>query len=287
MKIARLPLTRRSTIDQACRLAVALLLVMMLPATASAVPVNIFQASGADAAAIQATVDTFRAALGDPNNGNAAGPLATGRREINWDGGGQATTESLTPFNGFRNTRGAQFTTPAPGTAFIQAPPSGLATRFTNPSYENFLTFSDPRLFSPVGSTLTEVRFFVPGTDGAVPAASTAFGAVFSDVDASANASLSFFNTSGGPLGSFFVPAANNGLSFLGVMFPELIGKVQILSGNVPLGAASETGAIDMIVMDDFLYKEPAVVPEPATLVLLGVSALALGLTGRRRSAQP
>ena len=49
----------------------------------------VFQAAGPTAASIQGTVDAYRAALGDPNNGN--GPAAadpTGRREINWDGGG-------------------------------------------------------------------------------------------------------------------------------------------------------------------------------------------------------
>ena len=52
-------------------------------------------------ASIQATVDAFRAQLGNPNNGNAAGTTG-GRREINWDGGGSATTAtsgSLTTFN--------------------------------------------------------------------------------------------------------------------------------------------------------------------------------------------
>ena len=44
-------------------------------------------------ASIQDTVNSFRAALGDPNNGNAAGTVG-GRREINWDGGGSATTIS-------------------------------------------------------------------------------------------------------------------------------------------------------------------------------------------------
>jgi hypothetical protein len=273
MNSARLPLKRRSTV-------VAAVLVLMLPVAASAVPL-VFQASGPDAASIQPTVDAFRAALGAPNNGNAPGPLATGRREINWDGGGQNTTISGTPFNGFLNTRGAQFTTPAPGTGFIQAPPSGLATTFNNASYASFGTFSDPRLFSPIGSTLTDVGFFVPGTNGAVPAATGGFGAVFSDVDSSANASLSFFNTAGVSQGSFFVPAANDGLSFLGVIFPELIGKVEILSGNVPLGV-SESGAIDIVVMDDFLYKEPAVVPEPSTLLLLGAATLGLGFATRR-----
>jgi hypothetical protein len=274
MNLARLPLKRRSTV-------IAAVLVIMLPVTASAVPL-IFQASGPDAASIQPTVNAFRAALGDPNNGNDPGPLATGRREINWDGGGQSTTISGTPFDGFLNIRGAQFTTPAPGTGFIQAPPSGLATTFNNATYGNFATFSAPRLFSPIGSTLTNVGFFVPGTNGGTPAATLGFGAVFSDVDTSANASLSFFNTSGVSQGSFFAPAANDGLSFLGVIFPDLIGKVEILSGNVPLGAG-ETGAIDIIVMDDFLYKEPTVVPEPTTLLLFGASAVGLGLATRRR----
>jgi PEP-CTERM motif len=262
--------------------AIAVLVALVLPMSAGAVPV-VFEGAGPDATSIQATVDGFRAALGNPNNGNAPGPLFTGRREVNWDGGGQATTISPTPFDGFLNIRGAQFTTPTPGTGFVQAPPSGLATTFNNPTYSTFSTFSNPRLFTPIGSTLTNVAFFVPGTNGGLPATITGFGAVFSDVDSTANASLSFVNTGGVPLGSFFVPAANNGLSFLGVIFPdELIGQVQIISGNVPLGP-SETGAIDIIVMDDFLYTEPAVVPEPTTLLLFGTTMAGLGLTARWR----
>src|SRR5512134_252790 len=58
----------------------------------------VFQAAGPTAESIQGTVDAYRAALGDPNNGNTAGPLAAGRREINWDGGGSdATTAPVTP----------------------------------------------------------------------------------------------------------------------------------------------------------------------------------------------
>ena len=86
----------------------------------------VFQAAGPTAASIQSTVDAFRAALGDPNNGNNPGPLSSGRREINWDGGNPTimdTTPPVTPFDVFLNTRGAQFTTP--GVGLSQAPPSG------------------------------------------------------------------------------------------------------------------------------------------------------------------
>ena len=137
----------------------------------------VFQAAGPTSAAIQSTVDAYRAALGDPNNGNNPGPLASGRREINWDGGGGnfTTTAPVTPFNVFLNTRGSQFTTP--GTGLSQAPPvadpvldpPGLAGLFNNPTYGDiFSTFSPERLFTPVGSNITEGLFFVPGTNGTV-----------------------------------------------------------------------------------------------------------------------
>jgi hypothetical protein len=88
----------------------------------------VFQAAGPTAQSIQSTVDAFRAALGEPDNGNAAGPLARGHREINWDGGGaNTTTAPVTPFNVFLNTRGAQFVTPGVGLsqAVLRQNPSG------------------------------------------------------------------------------------------------------------------------------------------------------------------
>src|SRR5262245_13486965 len=61
----------------------------------------IFQAAGPNAASIQSTVDAYRAALGIVNNGNNPGPLQSGHREINWDGGNpniMDTTPPVTPF---------------------------------------------------------------------------------------------------------------------------------------------------------------------------------------------
>ena len=142
----------------------------------------VFQAAGPSAASILATVDQFKAAIGGSNNGNAAGPITGGRREINWDGGGSsATAPGVTPFDVFLISRGARVTTP--GTGFVQAPPAGLAATFANPSYEPaFAPFSLPRLFSPVGSNVSRLKFFLPG-GGELPASTSAFGAVFSDVD--------------------------------------------------------------------------------------------------------
>ena len=130
---------------------------------------EIFQAAGPNPVppetdqSIQSTVDAFRAKLGEPNNGNNPGPISGGRREINWDGGGNnpATTAPVTPFDVFLDTRGARSTTP--GTGLSQATPDGLAAPdlFKNPSYSfTFSTFSPLRLFTPEGSNITEVLFF-------------------------------------------------------------------------------------------------------------------------------
>lgn len=167
--------------------------VIMSPSLALAAPITFAVGGDNTPASIQATVDAFRTELGNPNNGNAPGPLSDGRGEINWDGGGgvSATTPPVTPFNVFLNTRGSQFTTP--GTGLTQATPSGLGDLVTNPTYATtFGTFSPLRLFAPIGSNITDAAFFIPGTAGAIPATVSGFGAVFTDVDLSNTTRLSF-----------------------------------------------------------------------------------------------
>jgi len=230
---------------------------------------------------IQTTVDDFRNALGNPNNANNPGPLPGGRREINWDGGGStATSPAPNPFAGFQNTRGALFTTP--GTGFVQAPADGMATTFNNPNYSTFTTFSPVRLFSAVGSNITDATFTVPGSP-TTPAFVRGFGVVFSDVDVMGSATLEFFDLSDNPLGSAFsAPAFDGGLSFLGVLFDagEMIGRVRITSGNVAPGP-DDSLTTDVVMMDDFIYGEPqaaavAPIPEPSTLFLLSAGLVGL-----------
>lgn len=97
------------------------------------------------------------------------------------------------------------------------------------------------------------------------------FGSIFTDVDLANLTTIEFFNTIGVSLGVFSAPTANNGLSFLGVFFDagERIGRVRITNGNVALGPNDVPANADVVVMDDFIYSEPAAVPEPATLLLL------------------
>ena len=270
-----------------------------IPMLAQAVPVVFSVGGDSTPASIQTTVTNFQNAVGNPNNGNGAG-VTSGRREINWDGGGGVPNNAPggTPFTVFLNTRGALITTPAPGTGFIQAPPTGapdggLATFFGNATYATiFSTFSPLRLFTPVGSNITDVTFFIPGTNGVVPATVTAFGSVFTDVDLANTTSIQYFNPAGASLGTFFAPTgtvANGSLSFLGVGFNqgELIGRVRITTGNTALGATANDGAgTDLVVMDDFIFSEPGRIPEPVSLLLLAFGLGVFGIAGMHRRSE-
>ena len=232
----------------------------------------VFQAAGPDAASIQSAVGAFRAALGD-NHGNNPGPLQKGRREINWDGGNPNildTTAPVNPFLVFLNTRGSQFKTP--GLGLSQAPPSGgpqggLPVLFGNPTYaKTFRAFSLSRLFTPVGSNITEASFSIPGTNGNAPAAVRGFGAVFTDVDQPNGAGtrdgstlIQYFDRNGKLLFTSFVPASpgNGGLSFFGIKFDDArIASVRIKAGDVAPGP-NDDERHDIVMMDDFIYGEP------------------------------
>jgi hypothetical protein len=247
-----------------------------------------FSVGGDDTtASIQTTVDAFRTALGDQNNGNVPGPLFSGHREINWDGGGATTrADAPTPFAGFQNSRGALFTTP--GTGFSQVPADQVDDLFNQPSYNQaFGTFSPVRLFTAIDSNVTEVTFFVPGPNASLhPATVSGFGSVFTDVDLGGTTKIEFFGPSNQSLFSGFVlpgSTPNASLSFLGAIANagERIALVRITTGN-SAGGPVQNANTDVVLMDDFLYTEPQAVPEPAVLGLFGLGLTALALRVRR-----
>jgi hypothetical protein len=129
-----------------------------------------------------------------------------------------------------------------------------LAVLFNNPTYgQIFSTFSLSRLFTPVGSNLTEALFFIPGTSGGVPATVRGFGAVFTDVDQPdgsgpgakrgnrrASTLIEYFGADGELLFSSFVPASpgDGSLSFFGIVFDDArIARVRIETGDGRPGA--------------------------------------------------
>lgn len=269
-------------------------LLMAVPAAAQPI---VREAAGGSAAAIQAAVDAFRADLGGVNNGNTPGSQLGGRREINWDGGGAGATVTLdpSPMTRFSN-RGAVFTTPGTGFEISGLPSPNFGE--INPTYPTlFAAFSVPRLFSALNSNVMDVWFFVPGST-TVPAAVTGFGAVFTNVTAENSTRLQFYAPDGALLYERAVPwaAGAGSLSFLGVSFyyGEVVGRVRIISGNAALGP-NEAGAIDVAVMDDFVYGEPVsiqgltVAPQSGRVfrtaaldIVVGVEGLTASVTSGR-----
>lgn len=232
---------------------------------------SVMQASGTDAivflasddaAAILPIVSDFRNTLGTLNTA----PGATGgRREINWD----AVPAALTNTNNF------------PGDFFSSSNPAlpngrkrGLllvsqgagsfrvdGSNFTefNPSFASrFTTFSPTKLFSAIGSSMTECNFKVPGTN--TNASVQGFGVVFCDVSQANSTSIEYFSATKS-LGIYKAPTSAMGqLSFVGVYFPgEKVTSVKINAGNgfLKAGQLSTDGNNDLVVMDDFIYSEP------------------------------
>jgi hypothetical protein len=258
---------------------------LILSAPAAAVSI-IFSASGQTPADIQGTVDTFRAALGTLNP-NVAGSFGSGRREINWDGVPDAFSapNNLPPnFFNVNSPRGVVFSTPGTGFQVSANLATGTPIEFgnINATYPGlFTTFSPQRLFTALGSNITDVTFFIPGST--TPATVSGFGAVFTDVDLANITNIQYFGPDNSSLGTFFVPpeAGNETLSFLGVFFgDEIVSRVRITSGNSVLGPGTFDPANgDLVVMDDFIYGEP--IPLPGTFLLMGTGLAGFWL--RRR----
>ena len=269
----------------------------MAAATASSAQAAflVFEAAGADAAAITPTRDAFRGAIG---GGTVAGPngnFGDLRREINWDGTPAAfSAPFLLPGDFFNTTspRGVVMSTPGTG-LMVSANAGGVtAELFGFPG--DLHAFSPQKLFGVVGSRVLDIRFFVPGTS--TPATTKAFGAVFVDLDdnnAQDFTSMEFFDSADQLLFTRTgLPAGNQGLTFLGGVAAglEQIARVRITTPDNFLLANGERAneVTDFVIMDDFIYASPAAVPEPEAwaMLLAGLGAV-VGLARRRSSHRP
>jgi hypothetical protein len=224
----------------------------------SGIAERVIQSSGS----IEADVDLFRALLGDPNNGGTPGPLKSGRREINWDGVPAAVTDvqNFPPeFFNVNSKRGLVYSAAvSPGLEV-----SDMQFADINPTYAaEFNPFSGAKLFSPIGSNVSEADFLIPGSN--TKASVRGFGVVFMDVDVAGSTGIILFDEAGQSLGRILAPVRSDarGASFVAVTFRDpRINRVVIVSGNAALSPTekdiSQGGTHDLVVMDDFLYGEP------------------------------
>jgi hypothetical protein len=278
-----MPLTEENMSGKMLGALITLSMLTLTPASIATAGFIVTSIGGSDdPTSIQATVTQFGIDLGDPNNMNNPGPLPGGRREINWDGGGNnfVTAVSPTPFAGFQLTRGALFVGASGTSSFVQAPLAGLAN-------DTFSFFSPFRIFAPLGGTFTDALFSVPGSTD--PATISGFGAVFTDVDILGSSRIEFFGINDNLLFSQDVPVGtvpDGSLSFLGAIADagESIFRVRLISGNTQLGLSENpAGGSDVVAMDDFLFAEPRKVPEPGTLLLMGAGLAGIAAWGRKR----
>ena len=212
---------------------------------------------------VTAKVEEYRLLLGDPRNGGTVvGPAPSGRREVNWDGvSGPNLNTNTFPADFFAKTTklGLQMTTPGTGLRVSDNDFADVKAAFG----DVFNPFSNTKTFAAVGSAIVDVTFEVAG--GTAAALVSGFGVVFADVDVANATKLEAFDRAGKKVGTFVAPVRSDatGHSFVGFKFPTaIVARVRITSGSGALGAqandVSSGGTADLVVMDDFIYSEPA-----------------------------
>lgn len=253
---------------------------------------NSFQSAGPHAADITAERDAFRLALGGGSTPGANGSFGGVRREINWDAVPNAKADpSFLPNNFFNvnSPRGVVFSTPGDG--FLVSANAGQPSASLFGFADQLQAFSPQRLFTAVNSNITDITFFIPGTNEV--AATSAFGVIFTGVEAAGQTKMEFFNAQGNLIyQQDAMVSGNQGFSFLGAMASggNQISRVRLTSGLATLGGngiLNQSGQ-DLVAMDDFIYSEPgavAAVPEPSSwAMLLGGLTCLVGLRRRGQS---
>lgn len=283
-------------------------------ATAGFAHAGVFTAAGPDAASILSTVNSFRDALGANNGlGACAGAClpGVGRREVNWDAVPDGFSDpNAFPGNFFNQAsgapagrvRGIQFNTVGGFRVSADAdsdgdgspgPATPLFGDLHGDNPNQFAAFSAERIFGIVHSNEMDVTFSQPGTPG-TPALVRGFGAVFTDVEIPGITRMDFYGADGTtllaslappvhPLGT--APDTYKSFSFAGYVFDApVVGRVHLVVGDLDLlRNPFPSPGMDAVAMDDFIYGEPAPVPEPETMALMGAGLAAIGLRRRRR----
>ncbi|GAA4326580.1 hypothetical protein GCM10023149_29490 [Mucilaginibacter gynuensis] len=223
------------------------------------VQADVIIASG-DSSAIAGKLVAFRELAGKSLNNS---PGATGgRREINWDAvPADLLNKNTFPSDFFNATEKDAADGRKRGISFL---PANTAFRVSDNNFADidpalgsqFGAFSKSKTFSPIGSTITELMFTVPGTNTA--AYVNSFGVIFSDVD---NASATAVEVYEGNtlLGKVRPTAADKKFSFVGIHTKgHKITNVKIITGNKAISAGVTDGTTsDMVIMDDLIYSEP------------------------------
>ena len=205
--------------------------------------ITVRSGSGSSPTAVTPVRDQFRIDLGGGTVSSPNGSFGGLRREINWDGVPAASAAPNNfPANFFNvnSPRGVVVSTAGSGFQVSGAARENAPGNFgnLNASYgSGFQSFTAQRLFTPLGSNVFDVSFFVPGTT--VPAVVNGFRLMLTDVDLAGTTSVRFFDVNGGSLGVFSAPPLNSGLSFLGGFASDnqaRIARVRVTLGNTPIG---------------------------------------------------
>ena len=195
------------------------------------------------------------------SNGTNLGPLASGRRDIAWDGVPDADSAPNLLAPDFFNTTSPRGVVLIGGDGGLQVSADrATAARGQVRQHQHVLCF-DSRRSRPSGcSARSDERhrspLYVPGTSR--PATVAGFGAVFTDVDLNNRSAIFAIGQFGQVLDGVYAPAADGDVSFAGVGFDagERIASVHIVSGIERLG--SDGAVSNKVVLDDFIYGEPS-----------------------------
>jgi hypothetical protein len=217
-----------------------------------------------------AALSAFEAGIGGVNNG-AGGPRSGGFRTINWDGVPDTLADPSPLSPGFFNSgspHGLALRTPGSGVEVSAGTGIGVSFGDINGTYTaDFPAFSPSRVFSPIGSNVTDLTFYAAGTP--THATVSGFGAIFRNVEVPNSSSIEYFDRTGHSLGKFFAPSGSQGQAeFLGVLFsPETVARVEVTSGTTALGPTDNPPGTNVVALDDFAYAEPQALPSPILTV--------------------